>query len=115
MVAAAEALLTGIVTAIYPTLFCRLVFGAELTASGPALGPLAGIAMLGVGMAAWPARLPALLTYNVLATLYLAYLALAGAFVGVLLLPAIALHAALSVLLLLRPGIRRTGGLIPRG
>jgi hypothetical protein len=92
---------------ISPSLFCQLVLGAKLSASGPALGPLAGIAMLGAGLAAWPvperssqpARVArALTTYNVLATIYLAYLGTGGLFVGILLWPAVALHAILSVL-----------------
>lgn len=106
--AAADMLVTGVVTVISPSLFCQLVLGAKLSASGQALGPLAGIAMLGAGLAAWPtperssqpARvLRALITYNVLATIYLTYLGAAGLFVGVLLWPAVALHATLSVLL----------------
>jgi hypothetical protein len=53
--AAAETLVTGVVTVIRPSLFCQLILGAELSASGPALGRLAGIAMLGAGLVAWPA------------------------------------------------------------
>jgi len=39
-----------------------------------------------------------LLTYSLLATLYLLYLGLAGEFTGVLLWPAVVLHAVLTVL-----------------
>jgi hypothetical protein len=106
--AAAETLVTGAVTVIRPSLFCRLVLGAELAVSGRALGPLAGIAMLGAGLVAWPAPrvanqsirvLRALAAYNVLATIYLAYLGAGGLFVGILLWPAVALHAILAALL----------------
>lgn len=108
LVGAAEALLTGVVTVVSPPLFCRLLLGAKLAVSGPALGPLAGIAMLGTGLAAWPSPKPldgstrvgrALLAYNVLAMSYLAYLAAGGRYLGVLLWPAVALHAILSALL----------------
>lgn len=101
-------MLTGLVTVISPSLFCRLVLGVDLAVSGPALGPLAGIAMLGMGLAAWPAPkrayrptrvLRALIAYNVLATIYLTYLGAGGLYVGILLWPAVALHAVLSVLL----------------
>jgi hypothetical protein len=108
LVAAAEALLTGVVMVVSPSLFCRLILGTELVASGPALGPLAGIAMLGTGFATWPTprganqptrAIRALVAYNVLATIYLAYLGARGLYVGILLWPADALHAILSMLL----------------
>jgi hypothetical protein len=59
-------------------------------------------------LACWPDResagantpaLRALLTYNLLATLYLAYLGIGGQSVGNLLWPAVVLHAILTVLL----------------
>ena len=40
-----------------------------------------------------------MLTYSVLATLYLAYLGIRGEWVGPLLWPAVALHAVLTLLL----------------
>ena len=40
-----------------------------------------------------------MLTYNLLVTIYLAFVGLSTEFVGVLLWPAAALHAALTVLL----------------
>lgn len=92
----------------YPSLFCQLILGTELAAAGRALGPLAGIAMFGAGLAAWPAPqgsnqptrgLRALMAYNMLATIYLAYLGAGGLFVGFLLWLAVALHTILSVLL----------------
>ena len=42
---------------------------------------------------------PALLIYNLLITLYLAYVGIAGELVGTLLWPAVALHAVLSAIL----------------
>jgi hypothetical protein len=42
---------------------------------------------------------PALLIYNLLITLYLAYVGIAGDLVGTLLWPAVALHAVLSAIL----------------
>jgi hypothetical protein len=108
VVAATESLVTGIVTLIRPSLFCRLILGADPGASGAALGPLAGIAMLGTGLASWspaarpnplPRTIGALMAYNVLATIYLAYLGSGDLFAGVLLWPAVVLHAVLSALL----------------
>jgi hypothetical protein len=106
--AAVEAAATGLVLIISPPLFAWLIFGATFSAPGEALARLAGIALLGVALPAWPASpatstppsvTRALLIYNVLATIYLAYLGLAGQLVGVLLWPAVALHVLLSILL----------------
>jgi hypothetical protein len=41
----------------------------------------------------------ALLIYNLLATIYLAYLGFSGQLVGILLWPAVAVHVLLSILL----------------
>jgi hypothetical protein len=106
LIAAVEAGATGLVLMISPALFGRLIFGAELSEAGQALGRLAGIALVGFALASWsvPAAASqsaerALLIYNLLATLYLGYLGLAGQLVGMLLWPAVALHAVLLILL----------------
>jgi hypothetical protein len=107
-VAAAEAAITGIVLIVSPPLFARLIMGVELGSAAEVLGRLAGIAMLGTGLAAWSSpqeqshprsSVRALLVYNLLATIYLGYLGLGGRLTGVLLWPAIALHAIFAVLL----------------
>ena len=48
-----------------------------------------------------------MLAYNLLATLYLCYLGIAGKPVGMLLWPAVALHLLFTVLLGWRAGSRR--------
>jgi hypothetical protein len=66
-----------------------------------------GIALVGTGLAAWSppapnhpaARVRALFVYNLLATLYLGYLGIDGHLVGILLWPAVALHAVFSAAL----------------
>ena len=61
---------------------------------------VAGIALIALGIACWPGPpLVGMLTYSAAVTLYLAYLGFAGGFAGVLLWPAVALHAVLSILL----------------
>jgi hypothetical protein len=111
--AAIEAAATGLILLLGPVLFGRLIFGAELSEAGQALGRLAGIALLGFALTSWPdpsARsvTRAMLTYNLLATIYLCYLGIAGKSVGVLLWPAVALHLLLTVLLAAeRVGTRR--------
>jgi hypothetical protein len=54
-----------------------------------------------------------MLTYNVLAAIYLAYLAINGELVGLLLWPAVALHAALGLFLIhawVRPKLKAQSG-----
>jgi hypothetical protein len=63
---------------------------------------VAGIALIGLGIACWPGPpLIGMLTYSAAVTLYLAYLGLAGSFGGVLLWPAVVLHLLLVALLAL--------------
>ena len=99
---------TGVALMIYPPLVTRLLLGDEVSGAGEALGRVAGFALLSLGLACWPGvdsagantpALRALLTYNLLATLYLAYLGIGGGLVGSLLWPAVALHAVLTFLL----------------
>jgi hypothetical protein len=97
----------GLVLMAAPALFIRLLMGAELSGAGIALGRLAGFALLGLGVACWPraavadktAALWALLTYSLLATVYLLALGLGGVLVGRLLWPAVVVHAAYTLLL----------------
>jgi hypothetical protein len=90
-----------------PALFARLVFGAELSGAGVALGRLAGMAMLAVGVMSWPTPevassqpriVCALLTYNLLTTTYLAHFGIAGGTTGIMLWPAVAIHAIFALL-----------------
>ena len=97
---------TSLLLIIHPSLFVWLLFAAELSESGQMLGRLAGFALLALALACWPgggaavrSALRALLVFSGLATLYLAYLGIAGALAGILLWPAVALHAALAILL----------------
>lgn len=107
--AAIEPAATGLLLIINPALFGRLILGAELSEPGQALGRLAGIALLAFGLACWPAAGPpsypasavrALLIYNLLATIYLLYLGIGGRLAGVLLWPAVGLHAILAILII---------------
>ena len=100
LTAVAEAA-TGMALLIIPSLVCRLLFGAELTGVSISLARVTGIALMGLGIACWPnwTALCGMLTYSVLATLYLAYLGIRGEWVGPLLWPAVALHAVLTLLL----------------
>ena len=111
--AAVEAAATGLILFLGPELFGRLILGGELAEPGQALGRLTGIVLLGFALtsvpdpSAWSVT-RAMLTYNLLATVYLGYLGILGKTVGVLLWPAVVLHLLLTALLAAeRVGARR--------
>jgi len=97
---------TGFVLLIAPAFVGRLLFGAEMAEVAVPVARVFGIALVSLGCACWPGRTPAagplsgMLTYNVLATLYLAYVGVRGEWVGPFLWPVIALHAVFAILLL---------------
>jgi hypothetical protein len=106
LAAVAEAAGTGIILFVRPQLFSWLVFGAQLSDAGRALGQLTAIVIVGFVIVSWPAgaehQVPsvrALMIYNLLAAIYLLYLAIGGNLAGVLLWPAVAVHVALASLL----------------
>jgi hypothetical protein len=106
-IAAAVEAVTGLLLIVVPHLLAKLLLGAEVTGVAVVIGRVAGIALLSLGVGCWFGRqeaaggwaLAAMLLYNVLVTLYLAWVGLGAEFVGVLLWPAVVVHAALTVLL----------------
>jgi hypothetical protein len=99
---------TGLALIIDPPLLSHLLLGEGVSGAGIALGHVAGFALVGLGLACWPRfesagvntpALRALLTYNLLVTLYLAYLGIGSRLVGSLLWPAVVIHAVLPLLL----------------
>jgi hypothetical protein len=98
---------TGFILIVQPSALVWLLLGADLSQAGQALGRIAGFALLSLGWACWPqeaaSRLSAaplpLLIYNLLVTIYLAALGIGGELVGMLLWPAVAIHAVLSIIL----------------
>jgi hypothetical protein len=104
ILAAAVEGLTGLILLAYPPIAIRLLFGPEITGTSVLISRLTGIALIALAVACWPDRnlfraFFGMLTYNVLATLFLVYAGLIGAS-GILLWPAVAIHVSLSVLLL---------------
>jgi hypothetical protein len=108
LLAAVSETATGVASLIFPSLVGRLLFSAELTGVSIPLARLAGIALIALGVACWPGRhtgsslsqaLRAMLCYSLLATLYLACLGVRGEWVGILLWPAVAVHAIVTFLL----------------
>ena len=96
---------TGLVLLIYPPIVVWLLFGAEIAGPGVVMSRITGIALIALGVACWPGNdaggnaVRAMLCYSLLATLYLAYLGIAGEQVGMLLWPAVVVHALLTILL----------------
>jgi hypothetical protein len=91
---------TGVALLIVPSLVGQLLFGEELTGISIPVARVAGIALIALGVACWPAPpRVGILTYSAAVTLYLAYLGFAGGLTGILLWPAVVLHVILTVLL----------------
>lgn len=101
--AAAEAG-TGLLLLAWPSIVVHLLFGAEISGAGFVMSRIAGIALIGLGVSCWPGdsafqSLNGMQTYSTLAMLYLGYLGVRGEMAGLLLWPAVVVHAALVVLL----------------
>ena len=91
---------TGLAMLIVPSFVGQLLLGEQLTGVAVPVARVAGIALIALGLACWPGPpLVGMLSYSVLATLYLAYLGVAGSLTGVLLWPAVVLHVILTALL----------------
>jgi len=91
---------TGLALLLLPSLVGQLLLGTELTGIAVTVARVAGIALVGLGLACWPGKaLIGMLTYSAAVTLYLAYIGFAGGSSGMLLWPAVVLHAILTALL----------------
>lgn len=97
---------TGLALIGAPALFVHLLLGRDISGAGVALGRVAGFGLLSLGVACWPRRhatlsaLRGMLIYNLLTTLYLAYLLIMHELIGKLLIPAVAVHALFTVVLI---------------
>lgn len=96
---------TGLALFVAPPLVGRLLLGEELTGIAIPVARVLGIALIGLGVACWPGTPRAgMLTYSAGVTLYLAFFGMTVGG-GILLWPAVVLHAALTVMLVAK---RRT-------
>jgi hypothetical protein len=104
--AAAIEAATGVALIVFPQAVSSLLLGADLAGAGIVVGRVAGVALLSLGLVCWISRqvanktavLAGMLTYNLLVTAYLTYLGFGGELVGILLWPAVVIHAALTLL-----------------
>lgn len=104
MIAALAEAATGLTLLAYPPIVVRLLFASDIIGAGVIMSRIAGVSLIALGVACWPAdsMVPAfygMLTYSVLAMLYLTVVGLAGQ-AGILLWPGVAVHAALVALLI---------------
>jgi hypothetical protein len=100
VLAAVGEVAAGAALLIAPSLVGQWLFGAELTGVAMAVARVAGIALIALGVACWPGTpLSGMLTYNAAVTLFLAYVGFAGGSTGMLLWPAVVLHAIMTALL----------------
>jgi hypothetical protein len=99
---------TGLALIALPALVVRLLLGAEISGASIPLGRVAGAALLALGVACWLARddaqsratrglVVAMLMYNLVATAVLAFAGIGLGLHGVVLWPAVVLHAAMGV------------------
>lgn len=107
---------TGIIAILAPGLVAPLLFGTDVAGAGIAYGRLLGMTLLALVIACWPhadtvprPALHAVLAYNLLAALYLAWLGVAHRPTGILLWPAVAEHALVTLLLATRMRDARPG------
>jgi hypothetical protein len=101
LAAVAEAAM-GLALLVDPPIIVKLLLGLDdLVGVGVVIARVTGIALIGLAVSCWPGStaLLGMLTYSAVLTLYLAGLGLGGAFVGVLLWPAVVVHAVLTGLL----------------
>jgi hypothetical protein len=99
VLAAISEVATGAALLIVPSLVGRLLLGDEFIGVAISIARVLGIALIGLGIACWPgpARV-GMLIYSAAVTLYLAFLGFGG-LSGILLWPAVVLHAILTVFL----------------
>ena len=96
---------TGLILSLHPPLVVRLLFGADIAGAGIVMCRIAGLALIGLGVACWTGKesslsaLRGMTSYSALATLYLGYVGIEGQWIGQLLWPAVAGHALLTLLL----------------
>jgi hypothetical protein len=99
-------ILVGVSFLFVPNAQSQLIFGATPEGIGDIWARFAGIALIGLGIACLPSNLTgtrqgarALLVFNIGATIFFAWVAVATTYPGVLLWPVVILHAAITIAL----------------
>lgn len=98
--AALGEIVTGLALLAAPSFVGQVLLGEAMTGVAIPTARVAGIALIALGVGCWKdSALLGMLVYSAAATLYLAYVGLTASATGVLLWPAVGLHAVLSILL----------------
>jgi len=93
---------TGLALLIVPSLVGQLLFGVELTGIALTVARVTGIALIALGVACWSSTPQiGILAYRAAVTLYFAYVGFVDNLNGLLMWPAIFVHAVLTILLIL--------------
>ena len=101
VLAAAGEAATGVALLLVPSLVGQLLLGAELTGIAVVVARVAGIALIALSVACWPGTpLLGMSIYSAAIALYLAFLGFTGGASGILLWPAVVLHAILTAFLI---------------
>jgi hypothetical protein len=105
VLAAVAEVATGLALVLAPSLVGRLLLGEDLAGIGVVVARVTGIALIGLGLACWPGPpRVGMLVYSAAVGAYLAYVGVVDGLAGVLLWPAVVLHAILAALLAWTPG-----------
>jgi len=97
MLSAVAEAATGAALLAVPSLVGQLLFGVALDGVAVPAARVAGIALIALAVACWRGSpLLGMLIYNALVALYLAIVGVTGGLTGILLWPAVALHAILT-------------------
>jgi hypothetical protein len=109
MLAAWVEIIVGASFLLVPNAQSQMIFGATPEGIGDTWARFAGIALIGLGIACMPSNLAGtrqfavrgLLVFNIAATIFFAWVAVATTFRGVVLWPVVILHAVISIALAL--------------
>ncbi len=100
-VAAIAEILTGLALLVAPTVVGHLLLGEAMTAMAVLVARVAGLALVGLGMAFWPGPpIVGMIAYSTGVAILLSWFWLRGEASGLLLWPAVMLHVILAVVML---------------
>src|SRR5215510_15077748 len=106
MLAAWVEIIVGASFLLVPNAQSQLIFGATPEGIGDTWARFAGVALIGLGIACLPSNLAGtrqgvrgLLVFNIGATIFFAWVAVATTFQGVILWPVVILHAVITTVL----------------
>jgi len=102
IVAAFIEALTGLLLFVNPRIVVQFLLGAQITGVGALMSRVAGISLIALGVACFPASnlnaFYGMLTYNALVIVFLIFIGIRYE-AGILLWPAVVVHSVLSLLL----------------